>query len=31
MMECWSSNLELRPSFNSLMHSVEAVRGSLDR
>ncbi|XP_029693077.1 tyrosine-protein kinase JAK2a isoform X1 [Takifugu rubripes] len=31
MMECWSSNLGLRPSFNSLMHRVEAVRGSLDR
>lgn len=31
MLECWSSNPELRPSFKALIHSVEAARGGLDR
>ncbi|CAF93163.1 unnamed protein product, partial [Tetraodon nigroviridis] len=31
MLECWNSDLELRPSFKALIHSVEAARGGLSR
>lgn len=31
MLECWSANLEQRPSFKSLTHRVEAARGGMDR
>lgn len=31
MLECWSSDLQLRPSFKSLIHSVEATRSEMDR
>lgn len=31
MLECWSSNLQLRPSFKSLIHRVEAARGAMER
>nr|XP_046231733.1 tyrosine-protein kinase JAK2a isoform X1 [Scatophagus argus] len=31
MKECWSSEPRLRPNFMTLIHSVEAVRDSMDR
>ncbi|XP_075901103.1 tyrosine-protein kinase JAK2a isoform X2 [Nelusetta ayraudi] len=31
MAECWSSDPRLRPTFSLLIHSVEAVRSSMDR
>lgn len=31
MLECWSSDLQLRPSFKSLIQSVEAARGDMDK
>uniref|UniRef100_A0A672ZGE6 Tyrosine-protein kinase n=1 Tax=Sphaeramia orbicularis TaxID=375764 RepID=A0A672ZGE6_9TELE len=30
MTECWSSDPKLRPTFKTLIHSVETVRGSKD-
>lgn len=30
MSECWSSDPKLRPTFKTLIHSVEAVRDSKD-
>lgn len=31
MMECWSNDPKLRPTFKTLIHSVETVRDSKDR
>uniref|UniRef100_A0A3Q2UXG2 Tyrosine-protein kinase n=1 Tax=Haplochromis burtoni TaxID=8153 RepID=A0A3Q2UXG2_HAPBU len=31
MMECWSNDPKLRPTFKTLIHSVETVRDSEDR
>uniref|UniRef100_A0A665VNN0 Tyrosine-protein kinase n=1 Tax=Echeneis naucrates TaxID=173247 RepID=A0A665VNN0_ECHNA len=30
MTECWSSDLKLRPTFSTLIHSVETVRDRMD-
>lgn len=31
MMECWSNDPKLRPTFKTLIHSVESVRDSEER